>query len=368
MIKEATFKNLNKTPVRTKSWLKANDVTLNDFEAPSLGQFNNVKITSNENNGVKIEKIENGTKMPISKKYEYGVSEELINQGETEFNQGYVITVPKNVKAKELITIEFELDKENLALVDNIIVVAEENSEANIMIKYTSKDDSVGYHNGLLNVISKEHSNVKVTKINLLNKNTLNLDSSQSEVKYYGNVEYLLIDLGGKYSITNYHGDLSEENANGTLDSIYIGGNKKVIDMNYVMTHKGRRTTSNMEIKGALKDEANKIFRGTLDFKKGASRSKGAEEEFCMILSPTVKSKAIPLLLCHEDDVSGEHAAASGRIDEDKLFYLMSRGLSYNDARRVVIEGAFNPIIDKVENEEVKEEILRVIKECLDNE
>lgn len=368
MIKEGTFKNLNTTPVKTKGWLKVNDVTLNDFVAPSIVEFNNVKITNDEKSGITIKKIEKGTVLPVNKKYEYGVSEELISQGEKEFNQGYLITVPKNVKSKELIEFEFDFDKDNLALVDNIMVIAGENSEVNIMIKYASKDESVGYHNGLLNVISSEHANVKITKVNLLNKNTLNIDSAQSEVKYYGNVEYVLVDLGGKYSITNYHGDLLEENANGTLDSIYIGGDKKVIDINYIMTHKGRRTTSNMEIKGALKDEANKIFRGTLDFKKGASRSKGSEEEFCMILSPKVKSKAVPLLLCHEDDVSGEHAAASGKIDEDKLFYLMTRGLNYNEARRVVIEGSFNPIIDKIEKEEVKVEILRVIKECLDNE
>ena len=87
-----------------------------------------------------------------------------------------------------------------------------------------------------------------------------------------------------------------------------------------------------------------------------------------MILSPKVKAKALPLLLCEEDDVSGEHAAASGKIDEDKLFYLMSRGLDYNDARRVIIEGAFNPNIDKIEDEATRIEILATIKEALDNE
>ena len=87
-----------------------------------------------------------------------------------------------------------------------------------------------------------------------------------------------------------------------------------------------------------------------------------------MLLSKKAKSKAVPLLLCEEDDVSGEHAAASGKIDENKLFYLMSRGLNYNDARRIIIEGAFNPIIDKISSEEIRTEILAKIKECLDNE
>ena len=138
--------------------------------------------------------------------------------------------------------------------------------------------------------------------------------------------------------------------------------------MNYVVTHRGIRSNSQITTRGALKGEASKVFRGTIDFKRGASKSKGAEDEYCMILSPKVKAKALPLLLCDEDDVSGEHAAASGKIDENKLFYLMSRGLDYNDARRVIIEGAFNPIIDKIVDESTRNEILVAIKECLDNE
>jgi len=366
MIKELTFNNLNTIPVATMSKQKANDISLKGYVAPELRAFNNVKVTSNADSKIIIEKIEKD--MPILKNFEFGISKESIEQGQKEFNQGYLITVPKKVKEDEQIEIEFILDEENLTLVDNIVIVAEEESAANIMIKYLSKDGSAGYHNGLLTVIAKEKAHVKVRKINLLNNETLNMDSTQSEVYYYGNVEYLLADLGGKYSLTNYHGDLLEENANGELDSIYIGADKKIIDMNYVMTFRGRRCTGRMDIKGALKDEANKIFKGTLDFKRGSSRSAGEEGEFCMILSPTVKSKAVPLLLCGEDDVSGEHAAASGKIDEDKLFYLMTRGMSYNEARRIVIEGEFNPIIDKIEKDDVKEEILRVIKECLDNE
>ena len=366
MSKELTFNNLNTIPVATKNKQKANDVSLVGYVAPEIKAFNNVKVTKNSDSKIVIEKVEK--EMPIVKDYEYGISKELIEQGQKEFNQGYVITVPKGVKESEIVEFEFDFDKDNLTLVDNIVVVAEENSEATIIIKYKSLDESAGYHNGLLSIMAAEHSKITVRKINLLNNNTLNIDSSQSEVKYYGSAEYFLADLGGKYSLTNYHGNLLEENANGEVDGIYIGADKKLIDMNYVMTFRGRRNTGRMDIKGALKDEANKVFKGTLDFKKGATRSDGEDGEFCMIFSPTVKSKAVPLLLCQEDDVSGEHAAASGRIDENKLFYLMTRGMSYNEARRVVIEGEFNPIIDKIEKEELREEILKVIKDCLDNE
>ena len=363
-----SFNNINKTPVRTKSWLKVNDITLKDYESPEIREFNNYKVTGNELEGVTIEEFKKGKVFPINKKFVYGASEELVNQGEFDFNRGFLISIEKRAKVQEPIIIEFNMDKDNSTLVDNILIVAEEDSEAKIIIKYTSIDNVEGYHNGVCKILSKNNSKIQVAKVNLLNKNTVNIDSNLSDINSYANVDFVSIDLGGKVSITNYHGDLTEDSSESNLSSIYLGGDKKIIDMNYVATHRGIRSNSQITTRGALKGEANKIFRGTIDFKRGASKSKGAEDEYCMILSPKVKSKALPLLLCEEDDVSGEHAAASGKIDENKLFYLMSRGLSYNDARRVIIEGAFNPIIDKIVDEPTKNEILAAIKECLDNE
>ncbi|MBD7913745.1 Fe-S cluster assembly protein SufD [Clostridium sp. Sa3CUN1] len=362
------FNNINKTPVRTKSWLKVNDVSLKDYNAPEIGEFNNYKVTGNELEGVTIEEFSKGKVLPLTKEFTYGASEELINQGEFDFNRGFFIKIDKRAKIQEPIVIEFNMDNENSTLVDNVLVLAEEDSEAKVILKYNSKDNVEGYHNGLCKIFSKENSKIQVIKVNLLNKETVNVDSNLSDINSYGKVDFVSIDLGGKVSITNYHGDLKEDSSESNLSSIYLGGDKKVIDMNYIVTHKGIRSKSNILTRGALKGEANKIFRGTIDFKRGASKSKGAEDEYCMILSPKVKAKAMPLLLCEEDDVSGEHAAASGKIDENKLFYLMSRGLDYNDARRVIIEGAFNPIIDKIEDETIKNEVLASIKECLDNE
>ena len=363
-----SFNNINKTPVRTKSWLKVNDVTLKDYEAPEIGEFNNYNVTGKDLDGVTIEEFKKEKVFPLNKKFLYGASEELVNQGEFDFNKCFLINIDKRAKIEEPIILEFNMDKKNSTLVDNIIVVAEEDSEAKIIIKYNSMDDVSGYRNGVCKIFSKNSSNIQVVKVNLLNNNTVNVDSNLADINSYGNVDFVSIDLGGKVSITNYHGDLIEDSSESNLSSIYLGGDKKIIDMNYVVTHRGIRSKSQITTRGALKGEASKIFRGTIDFKRGASKSKGAEDEYCMILSPKAKAKAMPLLLCDEDDVSGEHAAASGKIDENKLFYLMSRGLDYNDARRVIIEGAFNPIIDKVEDEATKNEILVAIKGCLDNE
>lgn len=76
----------------------------------------------------------------------------------------------------------------------------------------------------------------------------------------------------------------------------------------------------------------------------------------------------MPVLLCSEDDVSGEHSASSGKIDESKLFYLMSRGLTYEDAKIVIVRAAFNPIIDAIDDENTINEILEKLNRGLKNE
>lgn len=364
----SNLNNLNRTPLRTKSWLNVNDVTIKNFDIPEIRDFNGFNIASSHSEGFSIGKLTENNIIPLIKNFKYGVSNELITEGESKFNQGYVIKIKRNSTVKTPIVLEFNFDKYNQTLIDNITIVAEENSSGTIIIKYKSLDNSIGYHNGLCKIFAKENSNINIIKVNLLNNKTLNLDSNLSDISYGGHVDFVEVNLGGSHSITNYHGDLREDNSSSTLNSLYLGANNKIIDMNYIMTHTGRRSSSEIITKGALKDTSTKVFKGTLDFKRGSSKSTGKEDEYCMILSPKVTAKALPLLLCEEDDISGEHAAGSGKIDENKLFYLMTRGLSYEESRRVIIEGTFNPIIDKIHHKPLKEEIILFIKECLDNE
>lgn len=366
-MKAINFNNLNKTPVRTKNWLNINDISLGELNIGEIKNFDNTRITWDVK-GVNIQKLENNKLSPLYKEFAYGASEELIKQCKEDFNHGYLITIEKDANIDEPILIEFNFDKDNNTLVDNLIIVSEENSKATIIVKYKSLDNSKGYHNGICTIYSKKNSGIKIVKVNLLNENTVHIDSNVSDVEASGKVNFISADLGGEYSINNYHSDLKDEGSASNIGSIYLGSNNKIIDINYIITHRGIRSISNINVKGALQGQAKKAFKGTLDFKQGASKSVGAEDEYCMLLSKDARAKAMPILLCAEDDVSGEHSASSGKIDESKLFYLMSRGLSYDEAKIVIVRAAFNPIIDAIGDEYIMEEILVQVDRSLKNE
>ena len=137
-------------------------------------------------------------------------------------------------------------------------------------------------------------------------------------------------------------------------------------DINYIVDINGQESSVNIDVQGALKDESKKHFKGTIDFKKGCKKAKGNENEFCILLSDKAKSLALPMLLCTEDDVEGNHSTASGKVDNKDLFYIMSRGISYKDAIKLLVKAKFNQIIQTIKDEQLKQEILEQIDRRLD--
>ncbi|MEG0371578.1 MAG: SufD family Fe-S cluster assembly protein, partial [Clostridium sp.] len=249
------FKNMNTTPVKTKNWLNINDISIEESSIPKRDDFDNVTITNGDTKGISIKKL---SKMDIypEVKFSYGINDMVVYQALEDYNQGIFINIDNKVKVKEPIIIEFKFNSSNRYLVDNIVIIANEHSEARIIIKYSFEDNDYYYHNGICKIIAKQNSKVSVTKINLLNSEAVHLDSNLSNIDNSGSVKFVSVDIGGKYSITNYHADLLSDNASSSLKSIYLGTEDKVIDINYIMTHRGRYTSSEILTKGALMDRS----------------------------------------------------------------------------------------------------------------
>ena len=169
--------------------------------------------------------------------------------------------------------------------------------------------------------------------------------------------------MGGKVRLSNILTDLNSSNSSFDLNNLYLGLNKDIIDMNYLVNLNKSYTNSNMVVEGILNDNSKKSFKGTLDFKEGSSNSVGHENENCILLSDDAKSKSLPMMLCHEENVDGAHGVSTGKIDEDRLFYLMSRGLSKEESIRLILNANINKIIDNIKDDNLKEELLTYIND-----
>lgn len=349
---------LNETPVRTSRNFNINNIKLENVNVPdSVEKFENVQIyNESEKNKINFE-IEDFN-------ITYGISNEFVNQ--VKKNSNYNVKIDIESKVNKNIKLDFLFDEDNLNLIDNMQILAEEGSKATIYLKYDAKEELEAFHNEIIKVFAKKDSNIKLVIINLTSNKTNNFVTIDSVLEGNAKLDYTIIDFGGKNSITNLYSNLLGNQCDQNINTIYLGKEEQIIDLNYIGELRGERSNINIEIQGALKDNAKKHFKGTIDFKKGCKKATGNENEFCTILSDTAKSLALPMLLCSEEDVEGNHSSAAGKVGEKELFYIMSRGFELKDAMKLLVRAKFNTIIESISDDELKNRILYEIDARLD--
>ncbi len=343
---------VNDTPVRTARNFKINNIEVELDLPEKIAEFKNVEII-NDKSTIDSE-VSN---LPLT--YGNGKILEELNY-ETANSKIRIQTSNK----KEDIRIRYNFDDNNLNLINQIEIIA--NGDTNVIIEYKSQTSQKCLHNGIIRTIANEKAKLNVTIVNLLNENSDDFEAIENRLEKNSKVKYTIIDIGGKTSVSNYYSNIIGENADNDLKSIYLGIGEQRKDINYIAELRGTKTNIDIDVQGALKDSAKKNFKGTIDFKKGSKKAKGNENEYCMLLSDKAKSIALPMLLCTEEEVEGNHSTASGKVDEKQLFYIMTRGISYKEAVKLIVKSKFNKIIERISDEELKDEILSEIDKRLD--
>ena len=358
---------LNQTPMRTSKNYNINNIKVksaffdeNNENKPVYNQ----KMAKNcefKKFSVKYKNFyyENLQSDNSEEKFDFYLSEELKNQSRNNYN--FSNTFNFNEKIDEPIKISFDFDSENNVLVDNITLNFKSGSSSKIILKYSSLSELLNYNNELLKINLDEDASAEIVLVYDLGQSSENYVTIESNINKNANLNLMIVDFSSKNSIFNYNSKLLGENAKSETDCLYLGFGDSTIDFNILSQIFSPNSTSKIDVVGTLSDNAKKNFKGTIDFKKGSKKSFGTEDEYCMLLSKKAKSKALPMLLCNEEDVDGKHSSSVGKVDEKQLFYIMSRGLSYSEAVKLIIKTKFNKIISKIFDEELKNEIIEKI-------
>ena len=343
---------VNDTPVRTARNFKINNIEVELDLPEKIAEFKNVEIINDKS--IIDNEVSNAT-------LTYGTGKILEELNYETANSKIRIQTSNK---KENIRIRYNFDDNSVNLINQIEIIA--TGDTNVIIEYKSQTTQKCLHNGIIRTIANENAKLNVTIVNLLNENSDNFEAIENRLEKNSKVKYTIIDIGGKTSVSNYYSNIIGENADNDLKSIYLGIGEQRKDINYIAELRGTKTNIDIDVQGALKDSAKKNFKGTIDFKKGSKKAKGDENEYCMLLSDKAKSIALPMLLCTEEDVEGNHSTASGKVDEKQLFYIMTRGISYKEAVNLIVKSKFNKIIERISDEDLKEEVLSEIDKRLD--
>lgn len=352
---------LNETSVRTSVNYGINNIKV-EFDLPDEYKqktFENFSISTDEIDKMNIKISDEGNEKEFSSKI--GLSFKKYKK--------IAIDVPDNTEIKNTILLDFLFNEDNNYLVDNIKINIGKNAKANFIIHYYSddfilsesqdktKNENINFHNLLLETNIGDNGECNIICANLLNDDANSFLAFENILNENSRLAHTIVDLGGKNKISNYNSKLVGNCSFNNIKNVYLGAKNDIIDINYNIEAIGKSTKCIIESQGALIDSAKKNFKGIIDFKEGSTKSIGKENENCLILSDKARSRSLPVLLCHEEDVNGEHGVSSGKPDKQKMFYIMSKGISYSDARKLLVKANFSNLLNDIENESLNAEI-----------
>lgn len=312
--------------------------------------------------------IENGDRFLVKNKNDEKllcmIGEEFDKQLRKNENVNLKFCVDEN--PKETIFIKFDFDQKNSTLVENVNFEIEKNVQANIVVTFEGNCKS--YHNGQLQFDCGENSCVNVVVVCDMTENSLNFLRFGGSVEKNAKLDLTIVDFGGQSDIHRFYAKLSGESAVSNLNSLYVASGKSFVDLNYEQDVFGKTCKADIQTIGALFGDARKHFKGTINFEKGCKKSVGCEDELCLMLSKNAKSKALPMLLCTEEDVEGKHSSSVGKVDDKQLFYVMSRGFSFSEAQKLIVQAKFDCILKNIFNEKLRKELVEKIDRKLSYE
>ncbi len=267
-----------------------------------------------------------------------------------------VFTVEENTKVSEPVVIRYDLNDGDGVLSAQVIH-ARKNSEITVIMDYSSEKEAGGFLGVSTRFLVEEGAKVTIVKTQLLGSSFLHFDDLGGACFEKGEVRVISLELGSHDVWTGCYTNLPGKESVFSSDMGYLCRDDHKLDINYVADHRGTRTNANMQFKGVLMEEAQKALRFTIDFKNGSSGSAGDEQEDTLLLSPDVINRTMPIILCQEEDVDGRHGATIGQLGEDLLFYMQSRGIDEEDAKRIMIKARLDSVARTIPDPELMQRV-----------
>lgn len=301
------------------------------------------------------------------------IAGELIKPEEDKFaalsfaaaKSGILLYIPRSVIIENPLHSLTWFSGQGTANFTNIYIVLEENAEATYVHESASPNQSMkdSMHAGVMEIHVKAGAKLRFVELQSWGENVWNFSHERVRVERDGSVEWIFGALGSKVTKNFSDLELTGEGSTGKVSGFYFTHGKQHLDHDTQQNHLARNTTSDLLYKGALVGESRSVWQGMIYVSKEASKTDGYQANRNLLLDRRSRADSIPGLEILTDDVRCSHGATVGKIDPDELFYLESRGLPEKDAERLVVEGFFDPIMQRIPFEGVRNRFQQAILE-----
>jgi Fe-S cluster assembly protein SufD len=209
-------------------------------------------------------------------------------------------------------------------------------------------------HAGIVEIRVSPGANLRFVELQSWGEHVWNFSHERAQVERDANLDWIFGAIGSHLTKNFSDLDLTGRGATGRMSGFYFTDGVQHLDHDTQQNHLAQNTTSDLLFKGALRERSRSVWQGMIYVAPEAQKTDGYQANRNLVLSSQARADSIPGLEILADDVRCTHGATVGKIDADQVFYLRSRGIPYHEAERLIVEGFFDPIMQRIPFEGVR--------------
>ena len=274
------------------------------------------------------------------------------------WTHGLFVYVPRNARVELPLHSIFYSNNIGASL-GHVLIVVEDGAEATVLQEYISPEsDKQSSYIGGTELLVGKNADLKYVSSQTWGHNFYEFSHGRGHVAKDGRLDWVVGSMGSKLTKKFMQIALDGKGSWGRMSGMFFADSKQLMDHDTLQIHNVAYTTSDLLFKNVLKDHAHSVWRGMIRVMPGAQQTDGFQANNNMLVSETARADSIPGLEIEADDVRCTHAATVGKMEEEYIFYLMTRGVPRIEAERLFINGYFWDVLDRIPFEEVRNRLL----------
>lgn len=279
---------------------------------------------------------------------------------------GVVLYVPRDVVVEAPLHSLLCGAGDSTAFINHLVIWLEEGAQATFVHESASPRVENGgqiFHNGIVEIHVGKRAQLNFVELQSWGENVWSFTRERAQVMEDGKLDWIFGAMGTHLTKNFTDIELVEPGAIGRMSGFYFASGNQHLDHDTQQNHLAKNTTSDLLFKGALLDESRSVWQGMIYVAPGAAGTDGYQANRNLILSKGSRADSIPGLEILADDVRCTHGATVGKIDENEMFYLLSRGIPRREAEQLIVTGFFARIMERIPFEGVQNRFAEAIKE-----
>jgi len=290
-----------------------------------------------------------------SEKY-FGLHAQLVKAGS-------ILYVPKGVEIEQPFVNYYWTSGEQAAVFPHTLIIAEENAKASVVdIFFSETEDNQALNVSVSNIHAASGANIFRKVVQDWNEKTVSFQLDTTVADRDTLVKNLAVNIGAERARFENQTRIEGPGADVKMYSLTVAEESQEFDQRTFQTHNAGNAVSDLLYKNALLDKARTIFSGLIKVAEGAQQTDAYQTNRNLLLDPTAEANALPGLEILANDVKCSHGATTGNVDAEELFYMMQRGIAKRDAMKLMVFGFFEEVIEKVDSDELADNLRQLIR------